>query len=107
VVIERRPAPERFDPGGELGRIEDTENLFACGKMQRRPEIPSCRLGKPFRRSRQPEAGIPIARAIANHQHASRRDPGREPLQQTALLVRGEIMEHIKQSHVPAPLNRI
>jgi hypothetical protein len=85
--------------------MKDRENLLAGGKMQRSMQIPRRRLGKPLRRAGEPEPGISIARTITNHQQASGRNPGGEPLQQSPLFVRRQVMQDIEKDHVPAAFN--
>src|SRR6476659_1983758 len=102
MIVERRSAPERLDATGEALGSERPEDRFAGREMERRFHVPGDGLSEALREMGQPEAGIAVPRGIANHQHATRRDPGGETLEQTHLIVRREVMEEVKEDNVAA-----
>jgi len=55
--------------------------------MERRTHVPGRDLRKTLAQKREPKAGVAIARTLANHEHSSRRDARREPLQRVQVGV--------------------
>jgi len=68
--------------------------------MEGRFHVPGGGLREAFRQMGKPEAGVAVARAIANHQHSGGSDAPCEPLEEQGLFVRREIMQQIEEDDV-------
>lgn len=55
----------------------------------------------------EPEAGVPLSRAIANHQHSAGCEMRGETIEQPHLVVRPEIMKQVEEDQVAARAERL
>lgn len=68
--------------------------------MKRRLQIPRDDLREFFRHVSHPKTRTVIARTIANYQHATRRNAFRQVRQQDRLLLKRQVMQHIKENNI-------